>query len=195
MSTEKVKIYDQEDKTKKGISPLLWLLPLLLLVGLLGYFLTRHRGTETTAVATTTDSIKPDASQPQPASAFTAQKITEELTSKGQITFYENAIHFETGKATVLPDSAAVLGEVASVLKAHPDWKMRVEGHTDNAGAPDTNLTLSQERANAVIAYLGDHGVDRSKLDGKGFGETKPVAENTSDTGKAQNRRVVLVKA
>ena len=193
MTTEKVKIYDQENKTKKGISPLLWLLPLLLLLGLLGYFLTRHKGTETTAAAMT-DSIKPDASQPQPASAFTAQKITEELTSKGQITFYENAIHFETGKATILPDSAAVLGEVASVAKGHPDWKMRVEGHTDNVGAPDANLTLSQERANAVIAYLADHGVDRSKLDGKGFGEKKPVAENSSDTGKAQNRRVVLVK-
>jgi len=193
MATEKVKIYDQDGK-KKGISPLLWLLPLLLLLGLLAYFLTRDKGTQQTATTATTDNIKPDTTQMQPASAFTAQRITEELTSKGQIAFYENAIHFETAKATIMPDSAAVLGEVASVIKAHPDWKFRVEGHTDNVGAADANQTLSQARADAVVAYLSDHGVDKSKLDAKGFGPDKSVADNSSDTGRAQNRRVVLVK-
>jgi len=193
MATEKVKIYDQDNK-KKGISPLLWLLPLLLLLGILAYFLTRSKDNTTQATTTTTDNVKPDSAAVTPASAYTAQKITEELTSKGQITFYENAIHFETAKATILPDSAAVLGEVASVVKAHPDWKMRVEGYTDTVGNASVNQALSQERAAAVVAYLADHGVDKTKLDAKGFGQDKPVADNNSDTGRAQNRRVILVK-
>ena len=191
MEAEKVKIYDQDNK-KKGISPLLWLLPLLLILGLLGWYFTRDKG-QTQAAAITTDSTKPDASAPV-SGAMTAQKITEELSSKGQVTFYENAIHFETAKATILPDSSAVLGEVASVMKAHPDWKMRVEGYTDNVGEAAANQTLSLDRAASVVAYLGDHGADKSKIDAKGFGQDKPVADNSTDTGRAQNRRVVLVK-
>jgi len=192
MATEKVKIYDQENK-KKGISPWIWIIPLLILLGLLAYFFTRNRGSNEAAVVTS-DSIKPDASPAQSAAPFTAQRITEELSSKGRVTFYENAIHFETAKAAILPDSAAVLGEVAAVLNGHPDWKMRVEGYTDNVGNAATNRALSQERAAAVIAYLGIHGVDKSKLDAKGMGQDQPLADNSSDTGRAQNRRVVLVK-
>lgn len=104
-------------------------------------------------------------------------------------------ILFETGKATLKPESRPVLKEIADALKQHADLKILVEGHTDNVGTPAANLALSDARAAAVKAALvADHGVSADRLTTKGLGDTKPSAPNTTATGRAQNRRVEIVK-
>lgn len=104
-------------------------------------------------------------------------------------------ILFATGKADVLPESRPVLKEIAATLKQHADLKILIEGHTDNVGAPVANLTLSEARAAAVKAVLvSGYGVDGSRITTKGLGDTKPAVPNTTAAGRAQNRRVEVVK-
>jgi outer membrane protein OmpA-like peptidoglycan-associated protein len=79
-------------------------------------------------------------------------------------------------------------------LKANPELKLEVQGHTDNQGNDDYNLKLSQKRAETVAAYLQLFGIDSGRLTPKGFGETKPVATNDTEDGRTRNRRVELVK-
>jgi SH3 domain-containing YSC84-like protein 1 len=102
-------------------------------------------------------------------------------------------VHFASGKADLTPDSEATLVKVVQAMKDNPDWKIRVEGFTDSTGNADSNLKLSEERAESVANWLADHGVDRSRLTTKGYGEGRPVASNTTDTGRRKNRRVELV--
>jgi OOP family OmpA-OmpF porin len=100
-------------------------------------------------------------------------------------------VHFETASATILPDSFPMLGEIAALLKATPAIrKMRIEGHTDNHGAPDYNLDLSKRRAASVRQWLVDHGIDPGRLDSQGYGMTQPIDTNDTDAGRAANRRV-----
>ena len=121
-----------------------------------------------------------------------ASSIADELTKSGHIALY--GIHFETGKAAILPDSESVLGEVAKMLQQNPDVKVSVEGHTDNVGSAAANQALSEKRAQAVVAWLSSHGIDAARLKAKGWGQTKPVDDNSTDAGRAKNRRVELVK-
>ena len=100
-------------------------------------------------------------------------------------------IHFEYNKATILPDSDTLLQQIAKVLIDHPEIKkISIEGHTDNKGNGPFNLTLSQKRAAAVVAWLTSHGVDKSRLTSKGFGMTKPIGDNKTEDGREKNRRV-----
>jgi SH3 domain-containing YSC84-like protein 1 len=103
-------------------------------------------------------------------------------------------VHFKTGSADLTPDSVGALNELVATLKTHPDWKVRVEGFTDNVGSSDSNLKLSSDRADSVASWLADHGIDRSRLTSKGFGEARPVASNSTEAGRAKNRRVELVR-
>jgi SH3 domain-containing YSC84-like protein 1 len=103
-------------------------------------------------------------------------------------------VHFATGKAEITPDSETALAKAAQAMKDNPDWKVRVEGFTDSSGNQESNLKLSQERADAVANWLIDHGVDRSRLAAKGYGEDKPVASNKTEAGRRKNRRVELVR-
>jgi outer membrane protein OmpA-like peptidoglycan-associated protein len=121
-----------------------------------------------------------------------ASGIADELNKSGHMALY--GIHFETAKATILPDSESVLGEVAKMLQQNPDIKVSVEGHTDNVGSATSNQTLSEKRAQAVVAWLKSHGIDASRLSAKGWGSSKPVDDNTTEDGRAKNRRVELVK-
>ncbi len=105
-----------------------------------------------------------------------------------------NDLHFETGKADITPDSEATLNTVLTSLKNNPDWKIRVEGFTDNVGGQEANEKLSADRAEAVANWLADHGIDRSRLSSKGYGESRPIASNKSEDGRAKNRRVELVR-
>ena len=97
--------------------------------------------------------------------------------------------NFETGKATLQPASYAVIDELVAYLVRKDDEKIELGGHTDNVGKPAKNLLLSQARANTVRAYLLTKGIDPSRVTAKGYGMSKPIANNKTATGKAQNRR------
>lgn len=124
--------------------------------------------------------------------AASAEEFESEIEKTGSCSIY--GILFDTGKATIQSASAKCLDEVTKLLRKNADWKMRIEGHTDNVGGAEANLKLSQQRADAVRAWLVAHGVEGGRLTAKGLGETKPVAENTTEDGRAKNRRVALVK-
>jgi uncharacterized repeat protein (TIGR01451 family) len=100
-------------------------------------------------------------------------------------------VYFDVNKATIQPRSFALLDQVATIFKNNPQLtKVRIEGHTDSDGSDAANLDLSQRRTESVLQYLTDKGVDKARLDPKGFGETKPVAPNDSKANKEMNRRV-----
>lgn len=121
-----------------------------------------------------------------------ASALGEEINKSGHVAVY--GIHFDTGKAAILPDSEQVLGEIVKLLQQNADLKLRVEGHTDNQGNGAANQALSERRAQAVVTWLTGHGVAAARLSAKGMGQGKPVADNSSDDGRAKNRRVELVK-
>jgi outer membrane protein OmpA-like peptidoglycan-associated protein len=122
----------------------------------------------------------------------TAQEMADAINTSGKLDVY--GITFATGQAAISPESDRVLSDVLAVLQANPDWKLRVEGHTDNVGNAAANLKLSQARATAVVAWLTSKGVEAARLSAAGLGDTQPVDDNASDEGRARNRRVVLVK-
>jgi outer membrane protein OmpA-like peptidoglycan-associated protein len=118
-------------------------------------------------------------------------ELADNLAKAGFVSLYVN---FDTGKATIKPDSAQTLDDAAAALKMAADLKVEVAGHTDNVGAPEANLKLSQERAQAVMAALVERGIPAARLTAKGYGQTAPIADNRTDDGRAKNRRVELVK-
>jgi outer membrane protein OmpA-like peptidoglycan-associated protein len=99
---------------------------------------------------------------------------------------------FDTGKATLQPASQEQLQNIASILKAFPKVHARIGGYTDNSGNAAANLELSQERATNVMNQLVALGVNASRLDAKGYGADHPVADNSTDEGRAKNRRISL---
>jgi len=101
---------------------------------------------------------------------------------------------FDFNKATLKPESDSVLGKVAALLKADASIKAEVEGHTDNVGGDDYNLKLSDARAASVRNWLVQHGIDAARLTSEGYGKSRPVADNATDSGRARNRRVELAK-
>lgn len=122
-----------------------------------------------------------------------AADMADALAAKGVVDLY--GVYFDTDKTAVKPESDATLGEVASLLKIDRSLRLEVSGHTDNAGSAAHNLTLSQGRAQAVVAApVGRYGIDAKRLIAKGYGDTKPVAPNATEDGKAKNRRVELRK-
>lgn len=100
---------------------------------------------------------------------------------------------FETGKADLKGGAAGNLGKLAAFLNEYPDRSVLIEGHTDNVGSDETNLNLSQRRASSVENYLVGQGVNASRLSSSGLGEGSPVANNDTDTGRQQNRRVEII--
>ncbi len=115
------------------------------------------------------------------------------LAADGHLALY--GIQFDFGKATLKPESAPVLAEVATLLKDMPTLKLHVVGHTDNVGDFDANLTLSRARAAAVVdALVKQHGIAASRLRPHGVSSVSPVSTNRGEGGRAQNRRVELVE-
>ncbi len=105
-----------------------------------------------------------------------------------------DVIHFEFAKADIRPESFELMDEIAMVVLDHPELlKIRVEGHTDAVGDDVSNLKLSQARAESVVTYLSQSGVEPTRLDPVGFGEMRPIDSNETDEGRAKNRRVEFI--
>ena len=117
--------------------------------------------------------------------------IYKALNTTGSIALY---INFETGKSDIKPESQNIIDQVAGMLKENSGLKISIEGHTDNVGSMASNKTLSENRGKSVMNALVAKGIDKSRLSAKGWGQEKPIADNTSDDGKAKNRRVEIVK-
>ncbi|MEO8150561.1 MAG: OmpA family protein [Bacteroidia bacterium] len=120
-----------------------------------------------------------------------AGEMLEALNKTGSVALY---INFETGKADIKPESQNIIDQITEMLKANPTLKISINGHTDNVGTPASNQTLSESRAKSVMNALIAKGIDKSRLSAKGWGQTKPVADNDTEDGKAKNRRVEIVK-
>lgn len=104
------------------------------------------------------------------------------------------SVLFASGKSELLPAAQARLSEVAQALtQQSPDAKIVVEGHTDSQGSQDFNLELSAKRAQAVRDYLASHGVAPDRISSEGMGFSRPIADNKTAEGRANNRRVEIV--
>lgn len=101
-------------------------------------------------------------------------------------------VNFATNSAKLTPESLVILDDAAATLAKHGDLEAEVAGHTDNRGVPAKNKALSQQRADAVMQYLVSKGVNAANLSAKGYGQERPVADNGTEDGRAQNRRVEL---
>lgn len=122
---------------------------------------------------------------------ISADDIFKAIEKEGVATLY---INFDTGKSRIKATSYEVIGEVAKMMKNNPNLKISIEGHTDDTGNSMDNMRLSESRAQAVLLALTDEDVNASRLQSKGFGQTKPIDTNTTEEGKAKNRRVELRK-
>lgn len=103
-----------------------------------------------------------------------------------------HGVNFEFDQAVLTANARVLLDDVVSSLIAHPDLRVELDGYTDDRGSDSYNQHLSERRAQAVVAYLQEHGVDASRLAARGCGEARPLADNATDEGREQNRRVEL---
>jgi outer membrane protein OmpA-like peptidoglycan-associated protein len=119
--------------------------------------------------------------------------MREQLDETGRI--ITHGILFDSGSDRIKGESYKTLANIGQLLADDADLRLSIEGHTDSDGAEDYNLDLSNRRAQAVRTYLIDtYGIDANRLEAKGWGETEPIDTNASPEGKANNRRVELVK-
>jgi OOP family OmpA-OmpF porin len=116
-----------------------------------------------------------------------AQEITNKVSSRSY------SIAFETGSANLQASSYKVLDEIFESAVVAEGLKLGVYGHTDNKGSETSNQSLSERRAESVRAYLMKKGLKETRVESKGYGASKPVADNTSEDGRSQNRRVEIV--
>jgi outer membrane protein OmpA-like peptidoglycan-associated protein len=120
------------------------------------------------------------------------QQMAKDLEEFGRVRLY--GINFDSDSDHIRDESRSTLDHVAAILKARPKWNITIEGHTDSTASAQHNQDLSERRAKAVKAYLAQAGVDGGHLNTAGYGASKPLAENTTALGRAQNRRVELAK-
>jgi OOP family OmpA-OmpF porin len=122
---------------------------------------------------------------------ITANAILKELNETGKAILY---INFDSGKSTIKKESMPIVEQIIEMMKQAADIKISVEGHTDSDGSNESNLKLSEDRAKAVVDAIVKGGIDAARLSSAGFGEEKPIADNSTAEGKAKNRRVELIK-
>lgn len=122
---------------------------------------------------------------------ITANDMWQALQKDGFMSLY---INFDTNKATIKPESAGIIDQIVGLMKSQPSLKLSIEGHTDSQGTPESNKTLSLNRAKAVIKAVSEGGISASRMSAVGWGQEKPVADNRTEEGRAKNRRVEIVK-
>ncbi len=112
-----------------------------------------------------------------------------ELTITPGTTFTLDNVFFDTGKSILKPESFVELDELLNYMSQQKTTVIEISGHTDNVGSADANQKLSQDRAASVKSYLVKKGISASRVEAKGYGDTSPIAENTDEAGRKQNRR------
>ena len=122
---------------------------------------------------------------------ITANDILTALNTDGHISLY---INFETGKSDIKSESQKTIDQIVEMLKSNPTLKISIEGHTDNVGTPQSNHTLSENRAKSVMNAIIAQDVDKVRLSSKGWGQTKPISDNKTEDSRTKNRRVEIVK-
>ena len=124
---------------------------------------------------------------------ISASDMNAALTERGKVSIY--GILFDFDKDVIKPEFKPTLDEIASLLTSSSELKLKIVGHTDNKGTPEYNLDLSERRAASVVtALVSDYGIDVGRLSAEGAGMTQPVDTNDTDEGRAENRRVELIK-
>ena len=206
----------QEEK-KRSILP--WLLGLLALLLIIGFFWYRSRSHEQPPVADNQQAAAPAPVAPIPVASplgdfvdkklpdGTVLKVPERGVEGKLLAFVQDPnqkpdktswfdfdrLLFNTGAATLQPQSEEQLHNIAAILKAYPATHLTIGGYTDNTGNAAANLKLSQQRAESVTAELEQLGVAKDRLRAKGYGEEHPVGDNSTDAGRALNRRISML--
>ena len=121
-----------------------------------------------------------------------AVPLYDRMVNEGKIITY--GIKFDVGKSTIKPESMSEIMRFVTLMKENPDLKFSVEGHTDNTGSAASNQTLSEARSQAVVDKLMENGIARDRLTAAGKGQNAPLADNSTEEGRAKNRRVEFVK-
>ena len=130
--------------------------------------------------------------------------VTNFRLAKGAVPLYDRmmtdgkfityGITFDVGKATIKPESMGEINRIVQLMNENPTLKFSVEGHTDSTGNPASNQTLSEQRSQAIVAKLVEMGIAQDRLTAVGKGQNNPIADNSTDEGRAKNRRVEFVK-
>ncbi|MBC7174108.1 MAG: OmpA family protein, partial [Polyangiaceae bacterium] len=114
----------------------------------------------------------------------------DRIRVEGSLIVTFEPVRFRRNSDEILPESHAMLREIGGVLAANPSMEIRVEGHTDSAGDDEYNMELSQRRAESVKRFLVDAGAKRRNIEARGYGESRPIADESTAEGRRQNRRV-----
>ena len=121
-----------------------------------------------------------------------AVPLYDRMMSEGKFVTY--GITFDVGKATIKPESMGEINRIVQLMNENPTLKFSVEGHTDSTGNAASNQTLSEQRSQAIVDKLVELGIAKDRLTAVGKGQNSPIADNTTDEGRAKNRRVEFVK-
>jgi len=195
-----VRTYDAEDVHRREVpvsaapaheprsrSAWLWVLPLLFLIPLLGYFMSRHDEPRREA------SVQLPAQRAEiPAARVPERPVGTTSVPSAPARVDVHRIEFDNGSRMLTTASAEQLRNVVEFLKANPRARIVIAGYTDDAGSDTANMALSQERATAVMNRLASMGIERARMTAEGYGESHPLADNATSEGRQHNRRVEI---